>query len=58
MYRDSIEDEEGDEAVTEVVTGAVTEAMVEEDTVPTGAPVAVDEDVAINSWRFNDLVVP
>jgi hypothetical protein len=40
MYRDSIGDEEGDEAVTEVVTGAVTEAVAEEDTVPTGAPVA------------------
>jgi len=40
MYRDSIEDGEGDEAVTEVVTGAVTEAVEEEDTVPTGAPVA------------------
>ena len=40
MYRDSIEDEEGDEAVTEVVTGAVTEAVAEEDTVPTGAIVA------------------
>jgi len=38
MYRDSIEDEEGGEAVTEVVTGVVTEA--EEDTTPTGAPVA------------------
>jgi len=40
MYRDSIEDEEGDEAVTEVVTGAVSEAVAEEDTVPTGATVA------------------
>jgi hypothetical protein len=40
MYRDSIEDEEGDEAVTEVVTGAVSEAVAEEDTVPTGASVA------------------
>jgi hypothetical protein len=40
MYRDSIEDEEGDEAVTEVVTGVATEAVAEEDTVPTGAPVA------------------
>jgi hypothetical protein len=39
MYRDSIEDGEGDEAVTEVVTGAVTEAEAEEDTVPTGATV-------------------
>jgi len=37
MYRDSIEDEEGDEAVTEVVTGADSEAVAEEDTVPTGA---------------------
>jgi ribosomal protein L19 len=37
MYRDSTEDEEGDEAVTEVVTGAVSEAVAEEDTVPTGA---------------------
>lgn len=37
MYRDSIEDEEGDEAVTEVVTGAVSEVVAEEDTVPTGA---------------------
>lgn len=40
MYRDSIEDEEGDEAVTEAVTGAVSEGVAEEDTVPTGAPVA------------------
>lgn len=39
MYRDSIEDEEGGEAVIEVVTGAVTEA-VEEDTVPTAGAVA------------------
>ena len=38
MYRDSIEDEGGDEVVIEVVTGAVSEA--EEDIVPTGAPVA------------------
>ncbi len=39
MYRDSIEDGEGDEVVTEVVTGAVTEEEEEEeDTVPTGAP--------------------
>lgn len=40
MYRDSTEDEEGDEALTEVVTGAVIEAVAEEDTVPTGASVA------------------
>lgn len=40
MYLDSIEDGEGDEAVTEVVTGAVTEAVEEEDTVLTGATVA------------------
>jgi hypothetical protein len=40
MYRDSIEDEEGDGALTEVVTGVVSEAVVEEDTVPTGATVA------------------
>ena len=40
MYRDSIEVEEEDEAVTEAVTGAVTEAVVEGDTVPTGATVA------------------
>lgn len=38
MYRDSIEDEGGGEAVTEAVTGAVTEE--EEDTAPTGAPAA------------------
>jgi hypothetical protein len=40
MYRDSIEDEEGGEAITEVVTGAASEVVAEEDTVPTGAPVA------------------
>jgi hypothetical protein len=42
MYRDLIEDEEGDGAVTEVVTEAVTEAeaVAVEDTVPTGATVA------------------
>lgn len=68
MYRDSTEAEGEGEGVgvgvTEVVTGVVFEAAAAEDTVLTGATVAVAEDVAtdyILSWSLrtpSSMVVP
>lgn len=57
MYLGSIEEEgEEAEAVTEAVTG-VDIVAEEGDTVPTGAPVDVAEDVVSNPWSLKKAVV-